>query len=75
MLTFDKESFVPSDTNITFEYAGFAKDAILGAEMIDNPRFIINEKDYLKLVGDEEVRKYSMGAILYVDTDDIETIF
>ena len=70
----DKFDIVLGGVRLPLEYAGFAKDAILGAEMVDNPRFLINEKDYLKLESDEEIAKYSMGAILYVDTDDIAAL-
>ena len=69
-----KFNVVIGNTDLELEYAGFAKDAILGAEMVDNPRFLINEKDYLKLAADEETAKYNMGAILYVDTDDIAAL-
>ena len=70
----DTFNLVIGNTDQELEYAGFAKDAILGAEMVDNPRFIINEKDFLKLASDEETEKYNMGAILYVDTDDIAAL-
>ena len=70
----DKFMVELGNTKLELEYAGFAKDAILGAEMIDNPRFIVNRKDYEKLASDEQITRYSMGALIYVDTNDITAL-
>lgn len=58
------------DTEQTFEYAGIVKDAFLGADMINNPRLIINNADYQKFTSDSKIKSNNMGAVFYVDTND-----
>ena len=45
------------NTELTFKYAGIAKDAFFGSEMFNNPRLIVNNKDYEKFMSDEKVKE------------------
>ena len=67
----DKFDIVIDDNKLTFEYAGMAKDALLGSDFMTNPRFLISESDYQKFSAD--AGKYS-GNIFYIDTDDTEAV-
>lgn len=55
---------------LRLEFKDFAKDAFLGSDFMNNPRIFVNDEDYEELVKDEEVKKYSLCSIFYVDTDD-----
>ena len=69
----DKFSLKIGDTSVELEYAGFAKDAFLGSEFMNNPRFIINQSDYEKLCTDESIESYK-SDIFYVNTTDVKTL-
>lgn len=57
------------DTKLPFEVAGFAKDALLGSEMMGNPRLLINSADFETLTADETIHTYSCGHVYDIDTD------
>lgn len=57
------------DTKLTLEVAGFAKDALLGSEMMGNPRLLINSADFETLTADETIHTYSCGHVYDIDTD------
>ena len=69
----DKFSLKIGDTSVELEYAGFAKDAFLGSEFMNNPRFIINQSDYEKLCTDESIESYK-SDIFYVNTTDVKAL-
>lgn len=58
-----------SDTKLPLEVAGFAKDALLGSEMMGNPRLLINSADFETLMADEAIRTYHCGHVYEIDTD------
>ncbi len=62
------------DTELTLKVAGFAKDALLGSEMMGNPRFLLNSEDFRTLYEDDTVRKYSIGHVFYISTDDADAL-
>ena len=57
------------DTKLLLEVAGFAKDALLGSEMMGNPRLLINSADFETLTADETIHTYSCGHVYDIDTD------
>lgn len=62
------------ETVLDVEYIGRAKDAFLGSEFMGNPRVIINDKDYAKLVANEKVRKNYLGCMVFIDTDNASAL-
>ena len=56
--------------DVKFKIAGIAKDVLLGSEFMGNPRFVVNDNDYMKFRTDDEVIKKSLGKIYYIDTND-----
>ncbi len=65
----DSFTFTLADTELEFEVAGFGKDALLGSEMMSNPRMLMNSEDFAALLADETIRTHSAGNIFYIDTD------
>lgn len=61
------------DTELDLEYAGYAKDALLGSDFMGNPRFILNKEDYDVIAADERA-KQSEGSIYYVNTSDTKAV-
>ncbi len=59
---------------LTLEYEGISKDAVIGREMIDCPRFILNPEDYAKLYRDDEIRSTFRHGIYLIETDDINAV-
>ena len=57
------------DTKLLLEVAGFAKDALLGSEMMGNPRLLINSADFETLTAHETIHTYSCGHVYDIDTD------
>lgn len=57
------------DTKLPLEVAGFAKDALLGSEMMGNPRLLINSADFETLTADETIHTYSCGHVYDIDTN------
>ena len=51
------------------EMAGICKDAILGSDMTDSPRFIISPEDYAKLYSNDTVRRTLRYASYIIETD------
>ena len=70
----DVFTFSLGDTELEFEVAGFAKDALLGSEMMGNPRMLMNSNDFNTLCDDEMINSYSMGHVFYVDTDNTSAL-
>lgn len=56
-------------TKLPLEVAGFAKDALLGSDMMGNPRLLVNSADFETLMTDETIRTYSCGHVYYIDTE------
>lgn len=57
------------DTKLPLEVAGFAKNALLGSEMMGNPRLLVNSEDFETLMADETIRAYNCGHVYYIGTD------
>ncbi|MBR6984969.1 MAG: FtsX-like permease family protein [Ruminococcus sp.] len=70
----DKFQFRSGDTVIELEYAGIAKDAFLGSDMMGNPRMIINNSDYEKLASDKSTHENNMISVYYINTNDIKAL-
>ncbi|MBD5143533.1 MAG: ABC transporter permease [Ruminococcus sp.] len=70
----DTFQFKFGENELTLEFAGIAKDAFLGSEMMDNTRFILNNSDYEKIRSDSYALNGNMGAIYYVNTDDVKVL-
>lgn len=70
----DTFQFIFGENKLTFEFAGIAKDAFLGSEMMDNPRFILSNSDYEKIHSDSYASNGNIGAIYYVNTDDAKAL-
>lgn len=67
--TGDRFSVELGETKLPLEVAGFAKDALLGSEMMGNPRLLLNSADFETLMADETIRNYSCGRVFYIHTD------
>lgn len=67
--TGDKFTVELGDTKLPLEVAGFAKDALLGSEMMGNPRLLVNSEDFKTLMADETIRTYNCGHVYYIGTD------
>lgn len=63
----EKISLKIGDTEQTFSYAGIAKDAFLGSDMMGNSRIIINNKDYEKFTADEKAVENNSAQIFYIN--------
>lgn len=70
----DKLKLNLCDTSLELEYAGMAKDAFLGSDMVGNPRCILNDKDYQKLYENKLIHSGYLGEIYYVNTDNISAL-
>ena len=59
---------------LELEMAGICKDAILGSDMTDSPRFIVSPGDYAKLYSSDTVRRTSRYASYIIETDDTDAV-
>ena len=59
---------------LSLEYAGVCKDAALGSDVMDNPRFLTDADSFGKLRANEEIQSYWMLSMYYIDTDDTAEI-
>ena len=66
----DRFTFSLGDTETEFEVAGFGKDALLGSDMMANPRLLMNPKDFEKLLSDQKISGYDLGQTIYIKSDD-----
>jgi len=62
------------DTEQTFSYAGIAKDAFLGSDMMGNSRILINNNDYEKYIADEKAVENSSAQIFYINGYDTQEL-
>ncbi len=69
----DKFTLVIGEHRLDLEYAGRAKDALLGSDFMGNPRFILNDSDYKYLLEDEEAQKFD-GSVYYIKTTDTSAV-
>lgn len=78
-----KESGLHPGDTITLEHegtileltiAGSVKDALLGSNLMGNPRFIIHPDDYEKLWSNETIQQLYSVSIYYINTEDINTL-
>lgn len=70
----DNFQLVFGENELTLEFAGIVKDAFLGSEMMANPRIILSRSDYEKIRSDSYALNGNIGAIYYVNTDDIKAL-
>lgn len=69
----EKFTLVIGEHRLELEYAGRAKDALLGSDFMGNPRFILNDADYKYLLEDEEAQKFD-GSVYYIKTTDTSAV-
>ncbi|MDE6424598.1 MAG: FtsX-like permease family protein [Ruminococcus sp.] len=70
----DTFQFKFGENELTFEFAGIAKDVFLGPELMGVPRFILNNADYEQIRFDSYALNGNMGAIYYVNTDNVTAL-
>ena len=70
----DTFQLVFGENELTLEFAGIVKDAFFGSEMMANPRIILSRSDYEKIRSDSYALNGNIGAIYYVNTDDIKAL-
>lgn len=70
----DKIKIKHSGVELVLELTGKAKDALLGSDFMGNTRFVMNEKDYQKLLNNEIIKNGYQGQIVYIKTDDTKAI-
>lgn len=69
----DTFEFKIGETKLTLTYAGAAKDAFLGSEMMGNPRILMNNGDFEKLLTDGTASSMIAG-VYYINTTDISAV-
>lgn len=69
----DKFTLVIGEHRLELEYAGRAKDALLGSDFMGNPRFILNDTDYKYLLEDKEAQDMD-GSVYYIKTTDMTAV-
>lgn len=69
----DKFTLVIGEHRLEFEFAGRAKDALLGSDFMGNPRFILNDADYKYLLQDEKAQSFD-GSIYYIKSTDTAAV-
>lgn len=67
----DKLEVVFNDSSIEVEFAGIVKDAFLGSNIANNPRFLLNESDYKVLTEDSETVDKYFASMYYIESDDV----
>lgn len=70
----DTFQFMFGENELTFEFAGIAKDVFLGQELMGIPRFILSNADYEQIRSDSYALNGNMGAIYYVNTDNVTAL-
>ncbi len=70
----DAFQFRFGENELTFEFAGIAKDVFLGPELMGVPRLILSNADYEQIRSDSYALNGNMGAIYYVNTDDVKAL-
>lgn len=70
----DTFQFKFGENELTFEFAGIAKDVFLGPELMGVPRFILSNADYEQIRSDSYALNGNMGAIYYVNTDNVTAL-
>ena len=70
----DTIDFELVDTTLSLTIAGRAKDAFLGSDFMGNPRFIINQKDYDRLMKNETIKNSYLACIYYIDSEDTDLL-
>ena len=68
----DKFTIDINGNTYEFEFAGRAKDALLGSEFVNNPRFLMSKADYDKISSENPEYKGNLFYIKSSDTDAIE---
>ena len=69
----DTFEFRIGKTGLTLTYVGMAKDALLGSEMMGNPRILLNNDDFEKILADSEASSMIAG-VYYINTADIPAV-
>ena len=69
----DTFKFGIGETELTLTYAGVAKDAFFGSDMMGNPRILMNNGDFEKILTDSTASSLIAG-VYYIDTDDISAV-
>ncbi len=70
----DKFTLSIGEINREFEFAGVLKDALLGSEMMGNPRMLVSDEDFKKIASDDYVKQYNSGSIYYIETDNLSAL-
>lgn len=68
--TGDKIKVTTDNVTNEFEFAGYIKDALLGSQMMNNPRFIISGEDFKDYADDEILGVYNTGRLFYINSSD-----
>ena len=61
------------ETEFTLTYAGPAKDAFMGSEMMGNPRILLNNGDFEKILADSSASAMIVG-FYYINTSDLSAL-
>ncbi|MBQ8966324.1 ABC transporter permease [Ruminococcus sp.] len=69
----DKLTIKKNGAEFELEYAGHAKDAVLGSNFTGTPRIIVNEADYKELLDNKEAGLCSIG-LYYMNTTDMDGV-
>ena len=70
----DELSIEIDDVKLTLKAYGGVKDALFGSDFMGNTRFIMNQKDYDKLLECETFKKYYLGEVYYIDCTDAKAV-
>lgn len=66
----DRISFTLCGETLDLEYTGIVKDAVLGAPMLENPRFVVNADDFRTLTDNAEIAANYRFGMFCISTAD-----
>ncbi|MBR3268260.1 MAG: FtsX-like permease family protein [Oscillospiraceae bacterium] len=59
---------------LTLTFEGICKEAVIGREMVDCPRFILNPEDYDRFYRNDGIRSTFRHGIYLIETDDTNAV-
>ncbi|MBQ5312069.1 MAG: ABC transporter permease [Oscillospiraceae bacterium] len=73
LVTGDRINMDICGTRFEFEYAGVCKDACLGSDMMDNPRFLVSRAVFGEMTADDEIMRFH-HSMYYIDTTSVSDV-
>lgn len=70
----DSITITVGSREFTYKIKGFAKDAVFGAGLMDNPRIVLNDEDYAEIMQNKDAVKDLHTSIYYIRTDNVSQL-